>query len=91
MAKRVEALQGKHDIPVVELFPPEFIQRYTPYETFDAFLMAGGWLIGENGLGAIPLAQLDRHVAATTRFPDWTHMRLAAVREWADRNVADYS
>lgn len=81
---RVEELKGEHTLPADELFPSAFMREHTSFETFDAFLEAGGFEVGEeqNLEEVVSEEALDVHVQETTAFDDWAGMREEAKENW---------
>ena len=82
--QRVEELKGEHTLAADELFPSAFMREHTSFETFDAFLDAGGFEVGEEQTfdEEVSEAALDAHVQETTAFDDWAEMREEAKETW---------
>lgn len=84
MHEQVEELKGEHQVPADELFPPAFMSEHTSFESFDAFLEAGGFEVGEeeNLEAAVSEDALDRHVRDVSSYGSWEEMREDAEEAW---------
>lgn len=83
--QRAEELKGKRSIPATELFSPSFMNENTSFESFDAFLDAGGFEVGEeeNVEAVVSEDALDRLVQDETPYDSWEAMKEDAVTAWA--------
>ena len=71
-----------------DLFPPEFMRRYTDFKTIDEMADASGWKVeSTEDFEAIPDAEWDAFVKARTRFEDWEEMQGKAAEEYATRRL----
>ena len=78
----IDGLQSELDelvadpfVPFEQLFPTSFMQEHSPFSTFDELLDAGGFIVqSQEDFDAIPIAELDKHIALTTNFDNWTDM-----------------
>lgn len=69
-------------VPLSELLPDKFFQENTPYQSFKEFLAAGGFHPETKAdIEAIPQAEIDAHVAATTKFKDWHELMELALQQ----------
>jgi len=88
MKRRVRSLNGKHKIPVKDLFNPQFMCRYTNFGSFDAMLDASGFGVkSPEDFGAIPDAAWDAFVARTTQFSNWEEMKGHAGQEYLTKKL----
>ncbi len=88
--QRAQVLEGTHNIPAEELFPPSFVQEHTSFEAIEAFLVAGDFDPEHDGdWDTLADDGLDRHVRETTDFDTWAEMKDAASEEWARRKLKE--
>jgi len=82
--RRVEELKGRHTISADDLFPSAYMREHTSFGTFDAFLDAGGFEVGEEQTldEVVSEEALDAHVQEMTAFDDWAEMREDAKENW---------
>ena len=86
MSRRANQIRGNSTLFVEELLSPSFMKKHTSYDSFEAFLEAGGRSGYERALlegrATVCDADWDEHVAANTRFSNWGAMKNRAVKEW---------
>lgn len=83
--ERVESSGGA--VPVTELFTPGFMQNYTEFASFEAFLDGIPWSVETQAdLEAIPADELDAYVRDHTGFDSWTTMLSVGGREYVLRH-----
>lgn len=88
LARKAKALDGTNHVPLTDMFPPTFMQKYTSFETLEAMLTAGGFTAGtQEEWDAIPQEQLDAFVAQHSRFGSWQEMLNTGGTEWASRQL----
>lgn len=86
LRNRLDSVGG--EVPMRELFPPDFMQNYTEFDSFDEFLEASRWEIEtQEDFERIPSDQFDDYVAERTGFDSWETMLSAAGREYVMRQV----
>lgn len=67
-----------------DLFTPEFMRKYTQFESIDELLASGGFEVNsEEDYEAIPDAEIDAHVAKTTRFHSWKELLTDAIETYS--------
>ena len=89
LSRRLEELDGTHELSLPELFPPRFMSRHTSFQTIDEMMDASEFPTGSaEDFAAIPDDEWDRYVAETTQFSDWDEMKGAAAKEWASARLA---
>jgi hypothetical protein len=77
------------DTPLSDVFPEEFVQKYTEAASIDALLDQRSWSASTFGdLDSIPLAELDDLVDDQSQFGSWVEMAQAAGDEFAHRSGA---
>lgn len=64
-----------NEIPFEELFPTEFMQLYTDFDSIETFFAESPWEVeGHEDFKAIPDAPFDEYVDEHTNFPRWEVM-----------------
>lgn len=88
LANRAERLEGEQEVPLEELLTPQFMRRYTEFESVDAMLEASDWEVEtQEDFEAIPEGPWDAFVVQHTDFRDWQSMLDQAGQEWATRQL----
>jgi len=83
---RVANLNGP--VSFDDLFPPEFMRRYTDFLTMDDMIKASGHEVKTAAdFEAIPDDEWDNLVNERTRFKDWSEMKNKAAGEYAERRL----
>ena len=89
LQERVETIDGKNAVSIAELFPPDFMQTYSEFDSMQEFFEESPWTVeSEADFGAIPEDPFDAHVDDHTGFDSWETMLSAAAREWVGRKLA---
>lgn len=71
-----------------DLFPQEFMRRYTDFPTIQAMADASGFKIeSQEDFQAIPDADWDAFVRSRTRFQTWQDMQAKAGEEYVVRRL----
>lgn len=88
LAKGAEELDGEHEVPFGEIFPPSFMKRYTTFESIEKMVEASGYKV-ENAedFKAIPETAWDSFVRQRTKFDNWSDMIGKAGEEWTTRQL----
>lgn len=90
LQERTESVAGENAVSVDELFPADFMQTHTEFETIQAFFEASPWTVEtEADFEAIPGREFDEYVDEHTGFSSWEAMLTAGAREWVLRELAD--
>lgn len=88
LVNRLEQAGG--ELPMSELFTPDFMQSYTEFESLRTFMDASPWAIDSaEDFEAIPAAEFDQYVDEHSDFASWDAMLRAAGREYVLREVAE--
>jgi hypothetical protein len=88
LQKRLEELDGSHQIPLNELFDSEFMIEYTDFTSIDAMLEASGFKVEtDEDFAAIPDDEWDQFVARTARFASWEEMQQEASNRWVQKKL----
>lgn len=82
LAENARKLQGSQQVPLLDLFNPEFMSKHTKSPDFLSFCELGGYKVetAEDFL-AIPDEPWDAHVQSQTDFDSWLEMQKAAGAE----------
>lgn len=88
LQKNAEQLDGENEVPFDELFPEEFMRKYTDAETIEGFFDESSWNIeSEEDFEQIPDQELDQYVDDHSRFRTWEQMQGEAATEWMKRQM----
>ena len=88
LRRNAQALDGTHEIPFSEIFPPSFIKRNAGLEDLEALFEASGFEIeSQEDFEKIPDDEWDKFIREQTRFGGWQEMLDAAAKEWAQRKL----
>ena len=89
LQERVETIDGKNAVSITELFPPDFVQTYSEFDSIHEFFEQSPWTVeSEADFGAISEDSFDAYVDDHTGFDSWETMLSAAAREWVGRELA---
>ena len=91
MRRELETLQrraGNLSGPVAfeDLFPPEFMRRYTDCQTVDE-LFSGFTVYSQEDFEKLPVSELDQVVRSKTRFTSWDSMKAKAGEAYMERRL----
>jgi hypothetical protein len=90
LQRKIEELEGTHQIPFDELYPPNFMIAFTDFASIDEMFAASGFKTEtEEDFAAIPDDAWDEFIARRTRFASWQAMQEEAGQEWAERRLAE--
>lgn len=93
MRKKLENLQRRAQnlngpVPFDDLFPPEFMRRYTDFKSIEEMLGGFGTPIETTeDFERIPDADWNVFVKEKTRFKSWEDMQSKAGQEYAERRL----
>ena len=83
-----EATGGTPDIPLTELFPVDFLTKYTNFSSLEAMVQLSGFAIASRGdVQNIPASEWNDFIARHTQFSTWEQMQQTAAVEWAARQL----
>jgi hypothetical protein len=86
LQRRAQSLNGP--VPFEDLFPPEFMRRYTNFKSIEEMLVGfGAPITSTEEFERIPDAEWDVYVSAKTRFKSWDEMQFQAGQEYAERRL----
>ena len=83
LQRKIKNLEGKKPVPLSELFPNDFIRKYTDFQTIQAMLDASG-IENKEEIGN---EKFSKFVATHTRFSNWEEMKKAAGAEYVKRRL----
>ncbi len=88
LKRNVERIAKTNQVSFAELFSPAFMRKYTSYPTMEVFIDASGYQVDSmDDFAAIPDADWDEHVRASSRFRSWEEMIGKAGEEWASAQM----
>lgn len=86
---QAKAIDGENAVSFTELFPEDFMQTYTTFESIQEFFDVSPWTVeSEADFEQIPQDEFDAYVDDHTEFNSWEAMLSAAAREWIGRELA---
>lgn len=89
LQEQVDAVDGETAVSFAELFPADFMETYTEFDSIQAFFEASPWTVETDAdFEAIPEDEFDEYVDDHTEFDRWEAMLSAAAREWIGRKLA---
>lgn len=83
LERKLDEVDGEHDVPASELFNDDFMRRNTQFQTFQAMCDAGGVETKEEIAGD----GFSQFIGTHSRFSGWSEMIQAAGAEWAKRKI----
>jgi hypothetical protein len=84
--QRASELTGP--LSFADLFPPDFMNRYTKFGSIDDMVAASGHHVtSSEEFEQIPQAAWNEFVRANTSFADWEAMKAQAGQELAERRL----
>ncbi len=88
IAKRAESLNGKHSVPMTDLFTDEFMSGNTRFQNLEEFFLTGGFnTSSQKAFEEIPEETLNGYVAVETLFGTWQEFMAAAGEQWAKNKL----
>ena len=87
LKRRAQSLNGS--VPFEDLFPPEFMRRYTDFKTIEEMLCAFGTPItSSEDFASIPDQEWDAYVKRSTKFSGWEAMQKQAGEDYVERRLS---
>lgn len=91
LERRARELDGQHQIPLADLFPPPFLRahsRFSSLEDLEAKAHEQGFSLGsQEDWNNLPAEQWDAFIAEHTRFTTWKDMLGKGAAEWTSRQL----
>lgn len=85
-----EQIDGTHQVPLAEIFPPAFMRQHSSVPDFETFCRDGGLdMSSTKAFDATSGEKLDNVVKQLTEFPNWEDMKKAGAADWAKRRLFD--
>jgi hypothetical protein len=83
LSRRLQALDGRHEIPLTELLTVGFLASCSRFTSADEMFALSGFKIeSAEDFKAIPDAEWDSFIRQNTAYPNWLEMQKAAVAAW---------
>jgi hypothetical protein len=83
-----QRLEGKNSIPLTELFPSEFIKKYTEFSSIEDMFNKSPFLIeSAEDFAAIEDELWDHFIKSSTSFNSWKQMQEAATVDWTKKQL----
>lgn len=88
LKENAESLNGTNHVSLGELFSVPFMKKYTSFNSINDLFNAGGFKVQtKQDLESIPDIQLDKFIAATTKFTSWKEMLTEASKQYAVKKL----
>lgn len=88
LQRRLQALDGEHQVTFQELFTDEFMLRNTDHPSIQAMFEANSLTVNSTAeFEALPESLWAQIVRVQTRFSTWDEMKSAAAEQWAMRQL----
>lgn len=85
---KAKKIQGKNEVPLIELFPDSFIRRYTTFKTAQDFVDTCEKLLGIDFLSIDEDdGEFNRLIKEKTSFKNWNQMIDKATTEWVGKKL----
>lgn len=84
LRRRANNLSGP--VAFEDLFPPEFMRRYTDCKTIDE-MFSGLTVESQEDFEKLPVSELDKLVQEKSRFTSWDGMKAKAGEEYMERRL----
>ena len=84
-SQKLKRLQGKHEVPLSELFTDDFIRENTDFETLQAMFEASAVKSAEQ----IKSRSFSAFIAKRTKFTGWDEMLKAGVADYSKRTLKE--
>jgi hypothetical protein len=90
LPQNAEQIDGTHQVPLPEVFPPAFMRQHSSVPDFETFCRDGGLdTSSKEAFDATSVKKLDDVVKQLTEFPSWEDMKKAGAADWAKRRLFD--
>ena len=88
MEKGAKELSRTKRVSFDELFTTSFMRKHTSFSSMDELLKAGGFNVeSQADFEAIPEAEFNKHIVATTKFKNWDEMLGEATSQYAAKKL----
>lgn len=83
------SLGEENEIPLEEMFTPEFMGLYTEFQNIEQFFEASPWEVNsEEDFEEIPEEEFDQYVSEHTDFPNWGVMQETAGKRYLENQLS---
>lgn len=80
LERKLNELQGQHEIPLTELFNSGFMVKYSDFSDFQEFANRSGF--NWDDIGSIDDSALDIFISKNSTFNNWSDMKTKAAELW---------
>lgn len=88
LIRKIEDLDGSHEIPLSELFTDEFVLLNTDFSSISEMIAASGFSVQTSeDFANIPDDEWEKYVCQHSRFTSWEDMKGAAAKLWLSRKL----
>lgn len=88
LEQNVQRLEGENSIPFTELFPFEFMKKYTQFHSIEEMFNGSPFTIDSEGdFTAIDDDEWNNFIKTSTNFDSWEQMQEAAVVDWTKNQL----
>ena len=88
LQKKVESLDGNHQVPITELFPLDFMKRYTEFQSIEEMMSEGGIdLKSEKEIKLETNEAWNIFVSKHADFSSWASMLKEATAQWTSKKL----
>lgn len=86
--QNLKNIEGENSIPFMELFPFEFMKKYTQFSSINDMFNGSPFTINsEEDFAAIDEYELDNFINKATDFDSWGKMQETAAINWAQKQL----
>jgi hypothetical protein len=83
-----EKLEGQNSVPFTEVFPVEFMKKYTEFSSIDDMFNKSPFKIdSDEDFAAIDDKKWDDFIKTSTKFQTWEKMQEEAAVEWTKKQL----
>ena len=88
LQKKVKSLDGEHKVPIIELFPADFMTRYTEFHSIEEMMSEGGIDFESANESQLETNNVwNEFVSKHTEFNNWNSMMGKAGEEWVSKKL----
>ena len=88
LADNAQKLDGTNQVPLKDLLTASFIKRHSTFSDIDELFKASGFTVeSQDDFAAIPDAEWDKFIEASTSFSSWDGMLGEALKEWTKKQL----
>ena len=88
MEENARKLEGKREILLSDLCPPDFMRLHTPFGSIGELFESGGFNAAtDEEFSSIPTTELDAYISRVTKFNSWDEFLGKAGGEYAMKQL----